>query len=45
MSAHSSVLSGVYPIVNTPFHPDGSVDYESQERLVDYLLENGAHGL
>lgn len=38
-------LSGVYPIANTPFHPDGSVDYESQDRLVDYLLEQGAHGL
>ena len=38
-------LSGVYPIVNTPFHPDGSVDYESQDRLVDHLLEQGAHGL
>lgn len=36
---------GIYPIVNTPFHPDGSVDFESQDRLVDYLLENGAHGL
>lgn len=45
MSSHSAVLSGVYPIANTPFHPDGRVDYESQERLVDYLLENGAHGL
>ena len=38
-------LSGIYPIVNTPFHPDGSIDYESQDRLVDYLLEQGAHGL
>ena len=38
-------LSGVYPIANTPFHPDGSIDYESQDRLIDYLLEQGAHGL
>lgn len=45
MSHRNSLLSGVYPIANTPFHPDGSVDYESQERLVDYLLEQGAHGL
>jgi 2-keto-3-deoxy-L-arabinonate dehydratase len=37
--------SGVYPIVNTTFHPDGSLDTESQLRLVDYLLESGAHGL
>ncbi|MEK0444686.1 MAG: hypothetical protein RLZZ399_7 [Verrucomicrobiota bacterium] len=43
---HSTpLLAGVYPIANTPFHPDGSVDYEGQERLVDFLLEQGAHGL
>lgn len=41
----SASLSGVYPIVNTPFHPDGSVDYASQDRLVDHLLDQGAHGL
>jgi 2-keto-3-deoxy-L-arabinonate dehydratase len=38
-------LSGIYPIANTPFHPDGSVDFESQDRLIDHLLEQGAHGL
>jgi 4-hydroxy-tetrahydrodipicolinate synthase len=38
-------FSGIYPIANTPFHPDGSVDFESQDRLVDHLLEQGAHGL
>lgn len=38
-------FSGVYPIAVTPFHDDGSVDYESQERLVDFLLEQGARGL
>lgn len=38
-------LSGVYPIANTPFHNDGSIDFDSQDRLIDYLLEQGAHGL
>lgn len=38
-------LAGVFPIANTPFHPDGAVDYESQDRLVDHLLAQGAHGL
>lgn len=38
-------LQGVFPIVNTPFHPDGSIDHASQDRLVDHLLEQGAHGL
>ncbi len=40
-----SPLNGVYPIANTPFHPDGSIDFESQDRLVDHLLAQGAHGL
>ena len=38
-------LCGVYPIANTPFHPDGSIDYDSQDRLIDHLLAQGAHGL
>lgn len=38
-------LSGIYPIVNTTFHDDGSLDLGSQLRLVEYLLEQGAHGL
>jgi 4-hydroxy-tetrahydrodipicolinate synthase len=39
------MLSGVYPILVTTFHPDGSLDLDSQLRLVDYLIEQGAHGL
>jgi 2-keto-3-deoxy-L-arabinonate dehydratase len=38
-------LEGVYPILNTTFHDDGSLDLASQARLVEYLLEAGAHGL
>lgn len=40
-----SNYAGVYPIVNTTFHDDGSLDLVSQLKLVDYLLESGAHGL
>ena len=40
-----STYQGVYPILNTTFHPDGSIDLDSQLKLVDYLLESGAHGL
>ncbi|MFN7924630.1 MAG: dihydrodipicolinate synthase family protein [Bryobacteraceae bacterium] len=39
------MLRGVFPIVVTPFHDDGSVDYESLDRLIDHLLAQGAHGL
>ncbi|MCS7025848.1 MAG: dihydrodipicolinate synthase family protein [Bryobacteraceae bacterium] len=41
----SAPWRGVFPIVATPFHPDGSIDWESQDRLVEYLLEQGVHGL
>ena len=39
------MLRGVFPIVVTPFHDDGSIDYDSLDRLVDHLLEQGAYGL
>lgn len=38
-------LLGVYPILLTTFKEDGSLDEDSQLRLVDYLLASGAHGL
>src|SRR5262245_940968 len=38
-------LAGILPIVYTPFDADGAVDLEDLERLVDYLIEAGAHGL
>lgn len=38
-------LKGILPIVNTTFHPDGSLDVESQIRLVRHLLAQGVHGL
>ena len=41
----SKVLRGVFPILNTTFHEDGSLDRESQSNLVRHLLAQGAHGL
>lgn len=38
-------LAGVYPILLTTFHDNGSLDFESQRRLIHHLLEEGAHGL
>lgn len=40
-----SGIRGVVPIVNTTFHEDGSIDFESQIRLVRFLIESGAHAL
>jgi 2-keto-3-deoxy-L-arabinonate dehydratase len=38
-------FAGVFPILCTTFTDNGALDLESQERLVDYLLGAGAHGL
>lgn len=38
-------LEGICPILVTTFRDDASLDLASQARLVDYLLESGAHGL
>lgn len=38
-------LEGVFPILATTFHNDGSLDLGSQENLVHHLFAQGAHGL
>jgi 4-hydroxy-tetrahydrodipicolinate synthase len=38
-------LQGVFPILATTFHDDGSLDLASQENLVRHLIDQGAHGL
>lgn len=41
----NSGLSGICPIVATPFTPDGAVDFDSFRRLVQFLIECGCPGL
>ena len=36
---------GVYTIAVTPFLPDGAVDFESIDRMVDFYAEKGCTGL
>ncbi|PUB14961.1 dihydrodipicolinate synthase family protein [Yoonia sediminilitoris] len=36
---------GVYTIAVTPFLPDGSIDWDSVDRMVDFYIEKGASGL
>jgi len=38
-------LRGIYPILATCFHSDGSIDYDSQKRLINFCIESGVHGL
>ncbi|SOY28548.1 4-hydroxy-tetrahydrodipicolinate synthase [Acetatifactor muris] len=36
---------GVWPVMLTPFRPDGEVDYEGLRRLTDWYIEKGSKGL
>ena len=36
---------GVIVPILTPLHPDETVDTQSLQRLVNYLLDNGVHGI
>jgi 4-hydroxy-tetrahydrodipicolinate synthase len=37
--------TGVYPIAATPFAEDGAIDWSSVERMIEFYLGCGAHGL
>lgn len=41
----TNTLRGIYPILGTCFNDDESIDYQSQEKLIDFCIENGVHGL
>ena len=36
---------GIYPIAPTPFHPDGRLDTDSIDRLIDFYAASGATGV
>ena len=41
----ASAISGIFPVVITPFKDDDRIDFDGYGRLLDWYLENGAHGL
>ena len=45
MVKKSTKLSGMYPILTTPFHDDESLDLASLKRLIDYLISEGIDGV
>lgn len=45
MKLDDKFLKGSYPPLVTPFKDDGSVDYATYERLVDYHCREGSHGI
>lgn len=38
-------FEGIYTPVVTPFHADGSVNWDALAEVIDYLIEAGVHGL
>lgn len=38
-------LKGIYPILTTPFRPDGEVDEKGFERLIEFLIGSSVQGL
>lgn len=45
MTASAFELTGIVPPVSTPFTESGEIDVPSLERLVDWQLDAGVHGL
>ncbi len=41
----TTLLTGVYPVIATPFDADGSIDVPSLRRLVEYLIASGVDGM
>lgn len=40
-----ATYSGVFPIAPTPFHPDGAIDWQSTEKLLNWYREIGSDGV
>lgn len=38
-------MRGIYSIPVTPFNEDGSLDYKSLKRCIEFCIEMGAHGI
>lgn len=45
MTLLNTEAAGVFVIAVTPFHPDGQIDMQSCDAMVDFYLEAGATGL
>ena len=43
--ASAGTFGGIYPIVQTPFHDDGSLDTETLKKETAFLLRCGVHGM
>ncbi|KAF1020545.1 MAG: L-2-keto-3-deoxyarabonate dehydratase [Paracidovorax wautersii] len=44
-TATSPRYRGIFPVVPTTFHPDGTLDLASQKRRLDFMIDSGVDGL
>lgn len=40
-----SDIKGICPIITTPFKESGEVDYQALERVINWMVSNGCHGV
>lgn len=45
MTTTASIASGVWPTMVTPFTAGRAIDYAALERMIEWYIENGVHGL
>jgi len=45
MDRHSVPWRGYIPAITTPFTQEGALDFEALERLLEWLLQEGMHGI
>ncbi|WP_299886018.1 dihydrodipicolinate synthase family protein [uncultured Ruegeria sp.] len=38
-------FEGIYTPIVTPYHGDGSVNWDALSEVIEYLIENGVHGM
>lgn len=41
----TATYSGIWPVAPTPFHTDGTLDFEGMKRVLDCLIDQGADGI
>lgn len=41
----NKISSGIYPVMITPFSKDGGIDFEAVDRLTEFYIRNGCHGI
>lgn len=41
----NAIASGIYPVMITPFSKNGGIDFEAVDRLTEFYIQNGCHGI